>query len=103
MHKSPFFRSPFLALLLSGQRRRCVVGKLLLLYRGTLYADVVEEHAGDDDGLGNGAERVRDVGVVADGDDAGAEAAVIEFVEDCAADELAAAPRFYGGGENGEA
>ena len=59
--------------------------------RGALYADVVEEHAGRDGGLGDSAEGVGDVEVVAGGDDIGAEAAVVEFVEDCAANELAGA------------
>src|SRR5882724_5848365 len=78
-------------LLFSGQRGRCVVRQLLLLDGGTLYADVVEEHAGGDDGLWDDAERVRDVGVVADGDDAGAEAAIVELIEDGSANELASA------------
>ncbi len=43
---------------------------------------------------GDCAERVRDVGVVADGDDVGAEAAGVELVEDCTADELAGAVGF---------
>ena len=71
--------------------RAAVVGEFLLFERSALYADVVEEHAGRDGGLGDRAEGVRDVEVVADGDDIGAEAAVVELVEDCAANELAGA------------
>ena len=58
---------------------------------GALYSDVVEEHAGGDDGLGDDAKQIRDVRVVADGDDAGAEAAIVEFVEDRTTDELTSA------------
>ncbi len=82
---------PFFVSLLLRKGGRGVVGELLLLDGGALYADVVEEHAGGDDGLGDDAEGVRDVGVVADGDDAGAEAAVVELVEDGSANELAGA------------
>src|SRR5205823_10918712 len=70
---------------------RRVVGELLLLDGGSLYADVVEEEAGSDGGLRNGPEGVADVVVVACCDDVGAEAAVVELVEDCATDELAGA------------
>lgn len=67
----------------------------MLLDGGALYSDVVEEHAGGDDGLGDDAKQIRDVGVVADGDDAGAEAAIVEFVEDRTTDELTSAIGLY--------
>ncbi len=70
-----------------------VVGELLLFFGGALYADVAEEEAGGDGGFGDGAEGVVDVGVVAGGEDVAAEAAVVELVEDGAADELAGAVR----------
>src|SRR5437764_6550152 len=68
-----------------------VVGELLLLDGGTFYADVFEEHAGSDDGLGDDSEGVRDEGVVANCDDAGAEAAVVEFIENRSANKLTGA------------
>src|SRR5437660_632288 len=77
------------------QRGRWIVRELLLFDGGTLYADVIEKQAGGDDGLRDDAERVRDVGVIPDGDDAGAEAAVVEFIEDGSANELAGAIGFH--------
>ena len=60
-----------------------------------LYTDVIEEHAGSDRGLGNCAQRVRDVRIVTNGDDVGAETASVELVKDCAADELTGAIGLY--------
>src|ERR1700677_5100074 len=72
-------------------RGRRVVGQLLLFQSGALHSDFVEEDARSDDRLRNGSERVRDVGIVACGDNAGAKAAVVEFVEGRSANELAGA------------
>ena len=88
----------------SFERWRGVVGELLLFFGGALYAYVAEEEAGGDGGLVDGSEGVGYVGggVVAGGDDVGAEAAVVEFVEDGSADELAGAVGFYAVEEAGE-
>ena len=67
----------------------------MLFYGGAFYADLVEEDAGDDDGLGDGSERVGYVGIVAGGDDAGAKAAIVEFVEGSSANELPRAVGMY--------
>ena len=69
--------------------RRWVVGKLLLLFNGAFYADVVEEKRGGDGGLGDGAEGVVDVWRATGGDDGRAQRAVIKLIEDGAADERA--------------
>src|SRR5260370_21741541 len=75
------------------QRRRRVIGELVLAGVGALDFEFIEEQRRADDGGGDAAGTIADQGVVADGDEVAAGSADVEFAEDSAADELFVAVR----------